>query len=740
MAAVARGLAVAAEVTHRPAALFGTTLAFAAVLMFVLEPMAAKILLPSAGGAPAVWNTCVVFFQTMLLAGYTYAHLGPRWLGIRRHASLHVAIVLLSLVMLPSITGLRDAPIESHPTMWLLGALVSGVGVPFFVLTTSTPLVQAWFASTRDRAARDPYFLYAASNFGSLAGLLAYPLVIEPLLTLDAQSKFWGAGYVIFAGLIVVCGVVLWHSVAPDAESARDALPTIAAVEDVPGLGRRLRWVALSFAPSSLMLAVTTYISTDLAAIPLLWVVPLALYLLTFVVAFSQRGWYPRGAVERGLPVLILLLTLFVLFGVSGPLFVAVPVHLATFFLAALTCHVQLAEDRPGTSHLTEFYLLVAVGGVLGSAFNTFVAPSLFTGVAEYPAVLVLVCVLRQIPTSNHAVLPTWNWAGPVLITLAIAGLLVSEAQFDSLAIQFGLLAFPALMALSLSRTRLPFAAAVAGVLAASALQPDPFGRLLYADRTFFGIYRVYEDSLGRFRTLMHGTTVHGIQSVTDPQQPLSYYHQDGPLGDVFRLVPAAGSSPRIAVVGLGVGSLAAYRAPGQAWTFLEIDPAVETIARNSAYFSYLEHCGAGCRVVIGDARQSLTRDSQQYGLILLDAFSSDAIPLHLVTREALGVYLSRLDPGGVLGFHISNRHLDLEPVLAKLAEEAGLVAFIRRDRTGQSADSGKRSADWMMMAKAAKDLGSLASTGQWRRSEVPPLARLWTDDYSNILALLVRR
>jgi hypothetical protein len=401
--------AVSAD-TRGTAVLFATTMGAAAVLMFVLEPMAAKFLLPSLGGAPAVWNTCVVFFQAMLLAGYAYAHLTPRWLGIRRHASAHILLVLASMLMLPSAAALREAPLDSHPTLWLLGALVRAVGVPFFVLTTTTPLLQSWFASTRDRAARDPYFLYAASNFGSLPGLLAYPLAIEPLLPLNAQSKFWAAGYLVFAGLVVACGVILRRHLPQTAAGDRSPTwPTGAAQTEDLGILRRLRWMALSFAPSSLMLAVTTYISTDVAAIPLLWVLPLALYLLTFVMAFSHGGWYPETVVDRGLPVMILLLTLFLLFGISGPLLVAVPIHLATFFLVALACQKQLAEDRPSTAHLTEFYLLLAVGGVLGSLFNTFVAPSLFTWIVEYPAVLVLVCLLRRIPASAHVVPLPWK-------------------------------------------------------------------------------------------------------------------------------------------------------------------------------------------------------------------------------------------------------------------------------------------------------------------------------------------
>lgn len=721
--------------------LFGLTMAGSALLMFLLEPMAAKMVLPSLGGAPAVWNTCVVFFQAMLLGGYAYAHAGPRWLGVGRHAAVHAALLLASTLTLLTPFRLNQAHGDSSPIAWLLLTLLNSIGLPFFLLATTAPLLQKWFSQVRHRAAGDPYFLYAASNLGSLAGLLMYPLLLEPFLTLQQQARYWTYGYMGFALVVSVCAVLAQRSRRRTADELPDG-PLTHRISARPTTGRRLRWIALSFAPSSLMLAVTTFISTDLAAVPLLWILPLGIYLFTFVLAFSSPPRYPHAIVDRGLPLLILPLVLFLILRVTGPLKAVVPIHLSVFFLAALACHRQLADDRPDTAHLTEFYLLVALGGVLGSLFNTLAAPMLFTGIVEYPAVLLLVCFLRPASERHTDRSQLWRVSGPVIVALVTWGVMLGTSSIDSTPVRFALLGIPAFFCLSLARTRLSFAAAIAGMLTASAFQPDPLGQILHAERTFFGIYKVRQDPAARYRTLAHGTTLHGIQSISEEQrhEPLSYYHPTGPLGDVFRFAPMVPITEQVAVVGLGVGSVAAYRKPEQTWTFFEIDPAVEAIARNQRYFSYLTDCGDACHVVIGDARQSLAGLSKEYDIIVLDAFSSDAIPLHLLTREAVELYLSRVSSGGLLAFHISNRHLDLEAVLAKLAAEVGLVSLVRRDQVVATEESGKRSSVWMVMARTLEDLGPLAADKKWRRAHYSTSTDLWTDDFSNILTLLIRR
>ena len=724
--------------------LYVATLFLSSLLMFLLEPMAAKMVLPLLGGAPAVWNTCVVFFQAMLLFGYAYAHGAPRWLGVRRHAAGHALLVLVPLLTLPFAIA-SNAASERHPVAWLLLLLLTSIGLPFFVLTTTAPLLQKWFSRTDHPAAQDPYFLYAASNLGSLAGLVLYPGLVEPALRLRDQSRVWTLGYAAFAVLAVACAAFLWGKAKGTASAgAVAAAPAASGESRAVTPGRRLRWVLLAFAPSSLMLAVTTFVSTDIAAVPLLWIVPLAMYLLTFVMAFSSTPRYPRALVDRGLPLLLLPLVFMIILRVTGPFAVVLPVHLLVFFLSALLCHRELADDRPSASHLTEFYLWVAAGGVLGSLFNTLAAPVLFTGIVEYPLVLVIVCLLRTVPEEatgrESRILNLGLAAAAGALTL---GIMLWGSRTDSNMMRFALLV-PGFLCLRVSRSRLPFALAIGLILLASAFQRDRYGKVLHAERTFFGTYRVRTHPTGRFRSLFHGTTLHGMQSVVPERrgEPLTYYHRTGPFGELFASLRSAPADPQIAVVGLGVGSLATYRQAGQQWTFYEIDPAVERIARTPAYFTYLGDCGSRCQVVIGDARLSLTaaRDAR-YGLIVLDAFSSDAIPVHLMTREALQLYVARLAPGGALAFHISNRHLHLEPVLARLAGELGFVSVTRRDRIAEdeSAD-GKTSSDWLVMARDAADLGRLAADARWVPSKATAAAPVWTDDFSNILSVLVPR
>jgi hypothetical protein len=701
--------------------------------------MAARMVLPKLGGAPAVWNTCVVFFQAMLLVGYAYAHIGPSWLGLHRHAVVHVGLLLLSTLALPAALTIGSPAGDSNPIGWLLWQLCTALGLPFFLLATTAPLLQRWFSSTRHKAARDPYFLYAASNFGSLVGLLLYPAVVEPLLPVREQALLWKYGYVLFALIVSACVVPLVvRRRAPAPLEANPVQTTTRPKVEALGVSRRLRWIGLSFAPSSLMLAVTTFISTDIASVPLLWVLPLGLYLLTFVIAFSSSPRYPGRAVERALPLLLLPLVLFLVLRIGGPIGLVVPLHVVVFFVAALVCHRALADDRPDPAHLTEFYLLVAAGGVLGSLFNTLIAPMVFTGILEYPLILVLVCLLRN-ADEGQTISRRWLIAAPILAAAVLAIILLSTANIQSLGLRLALMGLPTLFCLSVSRTRVSFAAAIGAMLLVTSLQGDGLGKVLHAERTFFGSYKVRLDPDGAHRTLAHGTTLHGVQSVDPALAPVasSYYHSTGPIGDVFSSVPNASASERVAVVGLGVGAISVYRRPSQAWTFFEIDPAVERIARRTEYFTYLSRCGDACHVVIGDARQSLSADPTKYGLLVIDAFSSDAIPVHLATREAIELYFDRLGPGGVLVFHISNRHMNLEPVLARLAGHEGLVSLIRRDRV-QTEASRKTSSDWFVMARTHEDLGGLASNPLWVEAATSPRIGLWTDDFSNILTLLL--
>jgi hypothetical protein len=736
----ARAVRVSAAVTLP---LFGATLFLSAFLMFLVEPMVGKMLLPVLGGTPMVWNTCVVFFQTMLLAGYGYAYGASRWLDAIRHRPIHVLVVALPLTMLPFATRAAWTPPSDYPLGWLLVALVTAIGFPFFALATTASVLQHWFSRTDHAAAGDPYFLYVASNAGSLLALAAYPALVEPLLPLDIQSRWWTIGYSIFAVLTCLCAIAIrWHA-------ASDGVPAVAKA-DVLASGRvrsittrtRARWIALAFVPASLMLGVTTYLSTDIAAVPLMWVVPLSIYLLTFVLAFSGIGRRAGAIAGRLAPMLLVTLAGCIVSQTRAPLSLVIPLHLATFAALGLRCHAALADDRPPASHLTEFYFWIALGGMLGGLFNTLIAPVIFSSVMEYPLALVLACALGAGAVNasrRHPVIDTLVVFATVATLTATTSLLLERSGAGRAAV-LAALGFLSIVVFTQRRQSLRFAASVAGLLVAGVLLSALDQPVLHAERTFYGVHRVVEDKNGKFIGLAHGTTLHGMQSL-DPasrHEPLTYFHRTGPFGQAFNAVPAMSAAHDVAVIGLGAGTLAAYARRPQRWTFFEIDPAVERIARQSGYFSYLNDCSSSCRVVLGDARLSIQRVRDTYDVIVLDAFSSDAIPMHLITSEAVSLYLSHLNPWGMLIFHISNQHLLLGPVVARLAASHNLVALEQVDlMTDQPQPVGKSPSHWVVMTRPAGDLGSLVRDPRWRTPHASADTPLWTDDFSNILSVL---
>ncbi|HVU35702.1 MAG TPA: fused MFS/spermidine synthase [Opitutaceae bacterium] len=728
-------------------ALYTLTIAAGAALLFILEPMFARQILPLLGGSPAVWNTAMVFFQAALLAAYAYAHASTARWGVRRQSAAHLIVIALAFLVLPiAVPAGWTPPTHATPVWWVLGLLTVAVGLPFFAIATTSPLLQRWFSATLHPRSGDPYFLYAASNAGSLLGLLSYPLWIEPHFRLSQQARLWSWGYALVGGLIAACAVTVWRS--PAAPVVGSDAPADAPR---PGARRRILWLALAFVPSSLMLGVTTYLSSEVAVVPLLWIVPLALYLLTFVAAFARRRLIPAAALARAFPLLAVIWVLVVDMFVTHPIGGLMALHLAVFVVIALLCHGRLAEDRPSAANLTEFYLWVSVGGMLGGIFNALLAPLVFSSVAEYPIALTLACWLALRPPATTASGskpgPAWR-AGdilwPVLLGAVtwVALVLLRHSRFGDdarpTALVFGAAAILCYLA---SKRPARFAAAVGALLLVGHFSPGDEGRVLSAKRSFFGVHRVMLDPTGRYHVLLNGVTIHGRQAVVGPHRdtPLSYYHPSGPAGDV--LAAYGRTSPEnVAVVGLGAGSLASYARPGQQWTYFEIDPVVEQLARDRRYFTFLADSAAPMHVVLGDARQSLTRvPDGAYDLLILDAYSSDAIPVHLVTREALALYLRKLAPHGRLLFHISNVHLDLEPVFANLAHDAHL-ACLTRDDTRLSAPEialGKSPSQWLVMARTAADLERLASTPGWRPARVDSTQRVWSDDYSSILTVM---
>ncbi|HSH61038.1 MAG TPA: fused MFS/spermidine synthase, partial [Acidimicrobiales bacterium] len=679
--------------------MFSFTLFVGSALLFAVQPMFAKMVLPTLGGTPATWITCMLFFQAALLAGYAYAHWFTRRLGSRRQAALHVALLVVPVVSLP-ITVPRGwgSPAE-RPLWWLLGVLVVAVGLPFVAVATTAPLLQRWFAGTDHPHARDPYFLYRASNLGSVLALLSYPALVEPRLRLGIQGQVWAAGYVVLVVLVVLCAAALWRSAGRGVTGGPHEERIDHLVEDCDGpawgrltQGRRLRWVAWSFLPSSLMLGVTTYITTDVAAVPLLWVVPLALYLLTFVVAFSRSSLPWFGLVVILQPLVLLELVFLVILGVTEPVGLLLALNLVVLFLSGLVCHGQLAKDRPHARHLTEFYLWVAVGGVLGGIFNALVAPLVFDSVAEYPLALVLACLLRPTPSDGPrsrdghggSAVNARDLGFPLVLgpSTFAALWLASAAGAREVPARATVFAAALLACLVFSGRRLRLGLGVAVVVFVATL---PVGKrsttTLYRQRSFFGVVQVEDDRSAGLRRLVHGNTTHGAQS-TDPdrrREPLTYFSRGGPIGQALMELPGGEARSRVAVVGLGAGSLACYGEAGQRWTFYEIDPTVARVARDTRLFTFLRDCPPVTDVVLGDARLSLTREpNRHFDVLVVDAFNSDAIPVHLLTREALALYVDKLRDGGVLAVHITNRYLDLRPVLADLAADAGLAAFVR--------------------------------------------------------------
>jgi spermidine synthase len=731
--------------------LFGAAILVSSWLLFLVQPMFAKMVLPRLGGTPAVWNTCVVFFQATLLAGYLYAHLTTRWLGVRRQALVHLGVLVLPLFALPiAVTG-QPPPATGTPVWWLLSVLGLSVGLPFFVVSTTSPLLQRWFSAMPHRAAKDPYFLYSSSNFASLLALLSYPAIIEPSLRLADQSRMWTWAYGLFVVLVAACAVSLrsWGRqglAAPEAEaevaSAASAAGTTALDTEAsaPTWSIRLRWLAFSFVPSSLMLGVTTHISTDIAAVPLLWVVPLVLYLATFMLVFARRQLVPARGLARLLPLPIIATIVSTMLS-SSPWWL-ISLHLTTFFLAALVCHFRLAATRPAPHYLTEFYLWMSIGGVLGGLFNTLLAPLLFTGILEYPLALAAAAALRPSPAFRRGSPEGLQVSvGLPVMVLGISALFWALGLFGPLQLPVLVSVLGVIWAAGLAFSNRPAlfgTVLIAVVLLFEVALPRDDRQMLFAARTFFGVHRVVQD--GAFHRLQHGGTMHGLQrrDRMNTCEPNSYYHSTGPLGQLFQAVGPRFN--RVGVVGLGSGGTVCYGRPGQQWTFFEIDPTVERIARDGRLFTHLAMTAASVDVRLGDGRLLLAEAAPaSFDLLILDAFSSDAIPLHLVTREAIELAFSRLKADGVLAFHVSNRYLDLASVLGAIARDAGLQARVNFDAVVPPAErrEGKQPSRWLIMTRTVSAMGPLATDTRW---DVPPSAATaaWTDDFSNILSVFL--
>ncbi|MGQ0662219.1 MAG: fused MFS/spermidine synthase [Pseudomonadota bacterium] len=718
-------------------ALFAATLFTGALLLFWVQPMFSKMVLPILGGTPQVWNICLVFFQAALLAGYLYAHASVRWLGVRRQAALHLALLAaagLSTLPIALPAGAGPDPL-ADPSPWLLTVLAASVGAPFAVAAATAPMMQAWFATTGHAGARDPYFLYAASNLGSMLALVGYPALLEPQFALPAQSVLWAGGFALLVALTGACALAAGRG------SVAAAAPDVVA--EGTAAGGPAKWILLSFAPSSLLMGVTTHITTDIASAPLLWVMPLILYLGSFVLVFSRRRLLPHAFMVGLQPILIVPIAALALWQIAGGRTPILALHLLAFFATAMVCHGELAASRPPARRLTEFYLYLSVGGVMGGLFNALLAPLVFEAVVEYPLALILASFLRPPMAAGRDDAPRrklYDVLAPfALLAALLAAVLGFREVFSSASYGAKLILAggAALAALPMALRPLRFGLAVAGIFMAGALAPSPDGDILYRERNFFGVLRVsHNQELGAY-ILKHDTTIHGAQRRDEAArlEPQTYYHPSGPIGDVFQALDRAIAGRPVAAIGLGAGSIACYGRPGQSWTFYELNPAAERIARDPRFFTFLRDCPPAVEVVLGDARRMLAAaPAAAYAALVLDAFSSDAIPLHLLTREAMQLYLDKLAPGGVIAIHVSNRHLELRPVFGNIARDLGLYGITRND---PAAGSGPvvYSSTWVALARRAADLGPLVGAEGWTALPVRPQAGVWTDGFSNLVS-----
>lgn len=676
-----------------------------ASLMFIAEPMVAKMFLPSLGGAGNVWNTCVFFFQCVLLFAYVYAHLlNSNKLSLQVRAVIHLVVIWLPIYFLP-LKMPTIAPDTKHPYVWLLTVLVSTVGAIFFALASTAPLLQKWYASTNGPKAKDPYFLYAASNLGSLAGLLAYPFAIEPHMGLKSQSVSLTGVYLCFAILISFCTAFYAYGGKKESTTAPEPVDEIEsrANTEPPGKRQYLEWLYLSILPASLVLGMTSFITCELSAFPLFWMIPLALYILSFIIAFSFFQAKFLGIIR----ILAAVGAMALLFAISFKEISAadyvnqfVSLHLSVLFLVSLACHAQIALTRPPTSHLTNFYLCIALGGIIGSAINTFVAPLTLSDLTEYDIVLAL-----------------------------------SAATIFS-SIQLGKWRVP--------QKAIPWvvASSMLSVMLLNHYRTDP--RVVLSKRNFFGLIRIKVDNYNNLCEIMDGATIHGGQSL-DPQersQPYYYYSEESPIWSLLKVLTHSIGIKRHGIIGMGAGTMAAYAAPGQSLTMFEINPNVVQIATNPFYFTFIYDAvkrKAKVDIKTGDGRLELCKEpDKSYSYLVVDAYSSDSIPLHLMTREAIAIYDKKLVDGGGIAFHVTSTYYDVSSVLARAAQSLDMFAVALDDYestteiTGEVADS-----RWVVISRDKELVRKLIEDHGWKPIKFDKDTKLWTDDYCDILSVL---
>lgn len=711
--------------------LFMATIFLSASLLFFVQPLFTKIVLPSIGGAPAVWTTAMLFFQTVLIIGYLYAHLSTKYLSLKLQLGLHLGLWAVALLFLPlSIqSGWRFDP-DTPVALQTLTLFAFGVGMPFAVLSANAPLIQSWYAKSDGPSAADPYFLYGASNLGSLSALLAFPLLAEPLFGAAQIGWGWAAGYVVLGAFLGLSGL---------AARKGHAVQSVQASSEKPGPGDYAWWLLLAFIPSSLMLAITSKISTDIGSFPLVWVLPLSLYLLTFVLCFTNRpmigGRAMDGLFLLSLAVLAIIFTGIKLGSVTIPVTILL---LVTFFFIAMKTHQTLYDARPAAANLTIFYVTMSLGGALGGLFNAIVAPNIFSDLHEGRITVFLAVLLLFVGVAPPSLRSLRNGVLTMVFVLSpfmIIGLPPMELTDDTVKLAVGVLV---LVMIYLGRNnKIISASALIAVLGIGFMLTNS-AHTRFKDRSFFGTHTVWDGPA--IRIYRNGTTVHGAQALADlppdtRPTPLYYYHPDGPMAQVLTS-PVGQAARDIGIVGLGVGSLACYARPSQSWQFYEIDSMIDRVARDPEIFTFISSCTPDAPTHIGDARVVLAQQMDtQYDILVIDAYSSDAVPIHLTTNEAIMLYLERVKPGGIIMLHISNRYYDIARPLGRSAADLGLTAAIQR-YDGSPVDTGNSPSHVVVMSADPDSIARFTADPRWDVLQNDG-GRIWTDDYANLLSIL---
>jgi hypothetical protein len=722
-----------------------------ALLLFSVQPLFTKMVLPRLGGSPAVWSVAMVFFQSLLLAGYAYAHFLTQIRNRIISVAIHLVLLVVALLTLPlSISNGWGTPPTSGYAFWLLGLFVVSIGLPFFALAANNPLLQAWFVRTGHPNGPDPYFLYASSNIGSFLALLSYPVLLEPMFTLRTQNLIWTCGYGLLIVLIASCGVLLLRS--PAGAGLQAEVEHVSA--PAPGWPLRLRWIFLAAVPSGLLIAVTAHISTDVAAAPLLWVLPLSLYLLTWVLVFQSRPLLPHRWILRLQPLAIGSVIVLLAIGGEQNLLLTLGGHLVCFFIIAMACHGELAAARPPAAYLTGYYVALSFGGMVGGLFAGLIAPYTFSWIAEYPVLIALAVLCRPQGIERF---PRWTaryWPLLAILAVALIGPSYSSAALFTwlddhrVHVVSAVAGLGVALVILLQIDRAKLAGIVILALVLIRAYPADEGRVETV-RSFFGVHKIVVTPHGQYHVLMHGTTIHGAEKlqnddgtpITGRPEPISYYHKDGGIGQAISAIRERKGGPiRVAVIGLGAGTLTCASQPGEDWKFFEIDQSMVDTARDPKYFTYIQNCEPNLQPVMGDARLTFAREPDGvYDLIIVDAYSSDAIPIHLATEEAMEIYKDKLAPQGAVVMHVSNRHLELASVVVGIADANDLKSWVYNEDSGRDPEY-IFATNVVISARQEADVGKLASSDKWALTEAEDNQRVWTDDYSNVLGAVWRR